>query len=179
MIPGAQYRDESILLIEPILAAGQKLSGIPRDTRIGIASGIERGIYNRAIELEKKNGVVPSWAIPSFVPTYKMIRQMTCEKIFPIGSDPGLEAKLFDPAIWPMIAAMPIYELQPSEFKQSLNKITIRKNIEIEVKYSKTKCGNCGKYKVRYTSDQTRSADEGSTPGQICDNCNMFIRLSS
>lgn len=176
---GNVYRQESLVLIGEILAAGGRLSTIPVETRVGIAQGLERGVYNHAINLEKKNGVIPSWVIPSFVITYRMTRHMLCDKIRPIDVNPQLEARLFDPSSWVKIAAMPIYELQPGVFAQSLNKISQRKNIEVEMIYSKIKCSNCGKFKVREISQQTRSADESSTPSLQCDGCNVIIKLSS
>lgn len=173
------YRRESISLIAEILATGKRLSTIPGETRIGIAQGLERGIYNHAIDLEKKNGVIPSWVIPSFVLTYRMSRHMLCDKIKPINVNDQLELKLFDPTFWVKMATIPIYELQPDIFIHSLSKIASRKNIEIEVVYSKNKCHNCGKFKVREISQQTRRADESSTPSLQCDGCNYVVKLSS
>lgn len=173
------YRRESIILIAEILATGKRLSSIPGETRIGIAQGLERGIYHHAIDLEKKNGVIPSWVIPSFILTYRMARHMLCDKIRPIDVNEQLELRLFDPTSWVKMAAMPIYELQPDIFTHSLSKIASRKNIEIEVVYSKNKCHNCGKFKVREVSQQTRSADESSTPSLQCDGCNYVVTLSS
>lgn len=176
---GDIHRIESVFLISEILAIGKRLSKIPAETRTGIAQGLERGVYNHAINLEKKNGVIPSWVIPSFVITYRMARHMLCDKIKPIDVDEKLESRLFDPAIWAHISAMPIYELRPDVFTLSLNKISSRKNIEIAMVYSKVKCSNCGKFKVREISQQTRSADESSTPSLHCDGCNVIIKLSS
>jgi DNA-directed RNA polymerase subunit M/transcription elongation factor TFIIS len=173
------HRRESIALIVEILATGKRLSNIAGDTRVGIAKGLERGIYNHAIDLEKKNGIIPSWVIPSFIMTYRMARHMLCDKIRSINIDEQLETKLFDPTSWVKMAAMPIYELQPNIFTGSLNKIASRKNVEITVVYSKNKCHNCGKYKVREISQQTRSADESSTPSLQCDGCNYVTKLSS
>lgn len=178
-LQGDVHRRETLVLIGEILAAGKRLSAISPDTRVGIAQGLERGVYNHAINLEKKNGIIPSWVIPSFVMTYRMTRHMLCDKIRSINTNEQLESRLFDPAAWVNIAAMPIYELHPDVFTRSLNKISIRKNVEVEMVYSKVKCSNCGKFKVREISQQTRSADESSTPSLQCDGCNFVIKLSS
>lgn len=173
------HREESIKMICEILARGKILSTVNPTIRIGIASGLERGIYNRAIELEEKNNVIASWLIPSFILTYKMSRHLLCEKIAPVDSNNHLEHMLCDPNQWSKMAGIPIYELHPETFNQNIRRIAERKPIVVKVKYSNIKCGNCKKYMVREESLQTRTADESSTPYQICDGCNTMTRLSS
>jgi len=173
------YRKESIQMICEILARGKVLSSLDAGIRMGIALGLERGIYNRAIDLEEKSNVVASWIIPSFITTYKMSRHLLIEKIAPIETDSNLERILFDSKRWETLAAMPIYELHPDTFAKNIRKISERKSIVVKIKYTNIKCGNCGKYMVREGSSQTRSADESSTPYQICDGCNTETRLSS
>jgi DNA-directed RNA polymerase subunit M/transcription elongation factor TFIIS len=161
------YRKESIQMICEILARGKVLSSLDAGIRMGIALGLERGIYNRAIDLEEKSNVVASWIIPSFITTYKMSRHLLIEKIAPIETDSNLERILFDSKRWETLAA------------KNIRKISERKSIVVKIKYTNIKCGNCGKYMVREGSSQTRSADESSTPYQICDGCNTETRLSS
>ena len=173
------YRKESITMLTEILATGKVIGALDAMIRSGIALGLERGIYNRAIDLEEKNNIVASWIIPSFILTYKMTRHMLCEKITAIGSDANLEHILLDPTRWESLAATPIYELRPEIFAKNIRKITDRKHIAIKVKYTDIKCGNCGKFMVRNDSVQCRSADESSTPFQICDLCNTVVKGSS
>jgi DNA-directed RNA polymerase subunit M/transcription elongation factor TFIIS len=173
------YRKESIQMICDILARGKVIGTLPSDIRGGIALGLERGIYNRAINLEEKNNVIASWIIPSFISTYKMVRHLLCEKIASIDTNPDLERILFNPARWDMIAATPIYELHPGTFAKNIRKISERKLIVVKVKYTNIKCENCKKYMVREGSTQTRSADESSTPYKICDGCGLETKMSS
>ena len=173
------YRKESISMLVEILATGKIIGALDAMIRSGIALGLERGIYNRAIDLEEKNNVVASWIIPSFILTYKMTRHMLCEKIAAIGSEVNLERILLDPKRWETLAATPIYELRPEIFAKNIRKITDRKHVAIKVKYTDIKCENCGKFMVRNDSVQCRSADESSTPFQICDGCNTVVKGSS
>lgn len=173
------HREESIKMISEILARGKLLSTVNPIILAGIAAGLERGIYNRAIELEEKNNVIASWLIPSFILTYKMSRHLLCEKIIPIHSNDHLERILCDPSQWSKMASKPIYELHPETFNKNIQRISERKPIVVKVKYTNIKCKNCKKYMIRSGSSQTRSADESSTSYQICDGCNTITRLSS
>ncbi len=165
-------RRVTIKALTDIIATGPLLSTQISAVHYGIAVGLERGCYNRAIELEEKNSAIASWVVPSFIGTYRMVRHMLCDKAKTLVATKETERILFDANQWQRISATPIYDLVPNVFAEITAGLNARKNIEVQRAYLKDPCGNCNKYKVYELSVQERGMDESSTLYLICDACN-------
>lgn len=164
-----------------ILMASRRFVNEKQEYKDMIVIGCERGVFNRAVAILKNDtNRIIAWWVPQFIATYVSVRQNLCQRLADIGSNPTLENTVIERRIpWDDLCAVPLHKILPNAFGGIAQTILERKDAEVEITYDKGNCPQCGSHKIKFLSDQTRGADESSTPSLWCYGCNLSTILDS
>lgn len=157
---------------ETFVAKCAEFLNIAQDNVIVI--NMEKGVFNNAIELSKKNGNPLKWSDTRFVKNYSTHARRLLANISYTTNANDLISKIKNGYIEPYS----IVKLTREELNPDLWATLKSKNLEkIIVKQMATddgmfKCNKCKSMKTVYYQMQTRSADEPMTTYVTCTNCN-------
>tara|TARA_B100000768_G_C11282289_1_gene379366 strand:- start:4703 stop:5125 length:423 start_codon:yes stop_codon:yes gene_type:complete len=134
---------------------------------------MEKGVFNNAVELSKKNKTPLKWSEKSFVKFYSTnARRLLANVSYtPISKD--LISKIKNGHIDPYsLVKLTREELNPELWatlkSKNLEKIVVK---QLEADDGMFKCNKCKSMKTVYYQMQTRSADEPMTTFVTCTNC--------
>lgn len=149
-----------------------KFLNIAQDNVIVI--NMEKGIFNNAIELSKKNGNALKWSDASFVKYYSTNARRLLANISYTSNANVLISKIKNGHIDPYsLVKLTREELNPDLWEtlksKNLEKIVVK---EMAAEDGMFKCNKCKSMKTIYYQMQTRSADEPMTTYVTCTNCN-------
>jgi hypothetical protein len=145
----------------------RSLAGAPPDD-LPTASCLERACYNTAIDMCRREGVVPEWGSPFFEACYKALSTQMRRNL------PVLK-ELCGAGVDPAVAILtPSWEMYPEVWEKEL-----RVNAMRNISYGDTPkpntcvfaCPRCKSRECRYFELQTRGADEPSTMFVLCTAC--------
>ena len=138
-----------------------------------IVVNMEKGVFNNAVELSKKNKTPLKWSDKKFVRYYASNARGLLANISYTTNAQEMISKIKNGRIDPYS----LVKLTREELNPTLWNIIQSKNLErIVVKQLATddgmfKCGKCKSMKTVYYQLQTRSADEPMTTFVTCTNC--------
>jgi len=138
-----------------------------------IVLNIEKGIFNNAIEMSKKNGNQLKWSDNNFSRFYSTNARRLLANMSYTTNAATLISKIKNGHINPYsLVKLTREELNPDLWaslkSKNLEKIVVK---EIVVEDGMFKCGKCKSMKTVYYQMQTRSADEPMTTFVTCTNC--------
>jgi len=157
---------------ETFVAKCAEFLNIAQDNVIVI--NMEKGVFNNAIELSKKNGNPLKWSDTRFVKNYSTHARRLLANISYTTNANELISKIKNGHIEPYsIVKLTREELNPYLWatlkSKNLEKIVIKQMATDDGMF---KCNKCKSMKTVYYQMQTRSADEPMTTYVTCTNCN-------
>lgn len=138
-----------------------------------IVINMEKGVFNNAIEMAKKNDTPLKWHNNFFVNYYAKNARRLLANMSYTPNAPTIVQKIKNGHIDPYsFVKLTRDELYP-ELWTRLKSKNLEKNIvkEIEIEDGMFKCNKCKSMKTVYYQLQTRSADEPMTTYVTCTNC--------
>lgn len=139
-----------------------------------IVLNIEKGVFNNAIELTKKNNSELKWSNPEFVKYYAQnARRLLANMSYTTNAE-VLISKIKNGYINPYtLVKLTREELNPDMWAflktKNMEKIIVKQETADDGMF---KCNKCKSMKTVYYQMQTRSADEPMTTYVTCTNCN-------
>jgi DNA-directed RNA polymerase subunit M/transcription elongation factor TFIIS len=162
-------RQKVVKALTTILAGRLDAAAVP---------GLERAIYNGAIQQARQRHVVRTWDYPLFVHLYRMRAQHVACNFCPdsyVANTELYEGYHRGELTFESIAAMNTYELFPSRWRGMFEAQQIREKKQLEGNKDRATdqftCTRCWKKECTYYEMQTRSADEPMTIFITCLNC--------
>ena len=139
---------------------------------------IERGVYNKTLEMSTEKNILKKWNNVVFINLYKQIDIQSYSNLNSESyiNNPRLFARLLDSEFLPYdIPFMDHPRMFPEQWKQILDEKNKRNRYLYEVNKEMATdaymCGRCKKKECTYYQLQTRSADEPMTTFVTCLNC--------
>lgn len=141
-------------------------------------AGLERAIYNGAIQQARTRHVARTWDYPLFVHLYRMhahhVACNFCPESYVKNTD-LYEGYQRGELTFESIASMNTYELFPSRWRDMFDQRQVREKKQLEGNKDRATdqftCTRCWKKECTYYEMQTRSADEPMTIFITCLNC--------
>ena len=138
-----------------------------------IVINMEKGVFNKAIEIAKKNKTDLKWSNPDFVKYYATNARRLLANISYTLNSTELISKIKNGHILPYsLVNLSREELNPSLWNslksKNLEKIIVKQETAEDGMF---KCNKCKSMKTVYYQMQTRSADEPMTTYVTCTNC--------
>ena len=165
------FRAEVRKRIDAILLASSTETETGTGTET-VATNIEKGIFNWAIQNATKNNIVKKWSNPFFITLYiDRLRSIYINLKKPEVSGAVISGKIKAPEL----AFMTHQEICPDKWKQLIEdkKVRDKQKYEpnIEASTDNFTCNKCKSKKCTYYQLQTRSADEPMTTFVTCLEC--------
>ena len=138
-----------------------------------IVINMEKGIFNNAIEMAKKNHTPLKWTDNAFVKYYATNARRLLANMSYTSNASTLVSKVKNGHINPYsLVKLTREELNP-DLWASLKSKNLEKAVvkEMEIEDGMFKCNKCKSMKTVYYQLQTRSADEPMTTYVTCTNC--------
>lgn len=138
-----------------------------------IVVNMEKGVFNNAVEMSKKNGTPLKWTDKNFIKYYASNARRLLANISYTTNASEMISKIKNEHVDPYsLVKLTIEELNPTLWaaikSKNLERIVVKQMAADDGMF---KCGKCKSMKTVYYQMQTRSADEPMTTYVTCTNC--------